>query len=370
MAECIVFVGGGTGGHIYPALAVLDELTSLWQARVVWIGSGAALERRILSGKNLSYRGIPAGKLRRYLSWSNVVDVFKILLGFTASLLILVREKPKLVFSKGGYVSVPPVAAARLLGIPVFTHESDLNPGLATRINARFADRILVSFADSRNYFAERLRDKVLHTGNPVRRSLLRGDAVEGRRLVGCPPDKPLLLVLGGSLGSVFLNRVVSQALDRLTASCYVVHQTGPNYSERLSTAKRGNYFAAPFFTAELPHLLAAADLVVCRSGANTLWELAACGKPAVLIPLPRSASRGDQIDNARFFAQSGAALVLEQETLEPAALAEAVLHLLANADKLGRMARQASGLGQPEAAVAIARLIREALRSAEGRTP
>jgi len=355
MTGCIAVAGGGSGGHVYPVLAVLDELPSF---RIVWIGSGSQLERRILKGRGFSYYGIPTGKLRRYFSLRNLADVFKILFGFIASLVILLREKPQLVFSKGGYVSVPPLAAARCLKIPALTHESDLRPGLATRINARLSDRILVSFPTSREYFDPRFRSKVVHTGNPVRRMVLSGDSAKGRELVGCPAGTALLLVLGGSLGSAFINRTVLQALDRLRTDCFVVHQLGSAHYQGGSMSRGNNYFPAPYFHEELPHLLAAADLVVCRSGANTLWELAALGKPSVLIPLPRGISRGDQIENARFFSGAGAATVLDQEKLTPEGLIEVVLHLLGNADKLERMAKRAADLGRPNAAGEIARLI------------
>jgi UDP-N-acetylglucosamine--N-acetylmuramyl-(pentapeptide) pyrophosphoryl-undecaprenol N-acetylglucosamine transferase len=355
MSECIAVTGGGTGGHVYPVLAVLEELSSL---RVIWIGSGAELERRILADRALRYYGIPAGKMRRYFSLRNLIDVFKTVMGLFASMAILLREKPRLLFSKGGYVSVPPVVAARLLGIPSLTHESDLRPGLATRINARFADSVLVSFPASASYLDGRVRGRVVHTGNPVRKELLRGQAARGKELVGCPPERPLLLVLGGSLGSASINRLVLQALDRLLPACFVVHQLG---TERYGGSRAGQgYYPAAYLHEELPHILQAADLVLCRAGANTLWELAAVGKPSLLIPLPRGASRGDQIENARFFAEAGAAVVLEQDSLTPGALSGAVLHLLGNADKLKRMAERASELGRPEAASHIARLISE----------
>ena len=353
MRKCIVVTGGGSGGHVYPVLAVLDELPSI---RVVWIGSGSQLERRILEGRQLRYYGIPTGKLRRYFSLQNIIDLFKILAGFIASAVILLREKPALVFSKGGYVSVPPVAAARLLGIPSLTHESDLRPGLATRINTRFADRVLVSFSTSDRYFDARFRSKVIHTGNPIRKMLLSGDPQVGRAMFGCPANLPLLLVLGGSLGSASINRLVVQVVDRMRAACFVVHQLGNEHFA--DSLVQSNYYPAAYFHEDLPDVLAAADLVLCRAGANTLWELAALGKPSVLIPLPRGSSRGDQIENASFFAEAGAAVVLQQEQLSADDLSEVVLHLLGNADKLERMGARASQLSRPDAAGRIAQLI------------
>jgi UDP-N-acetylglucosamine--N-acetylmuramyl-(pentapeptide) pyrophosphoryl-undecaprenol N-acetylglucosamine transferase len=359
MRECIVVTGGGTGGHVYPVLAVLDELPPI---RVVWIGSGSQLERRILEGRKLRYYGIPTGKLRRYFSLQNIVDLFKIAAGFFVSLLILLREKPNLVFSKGGYVSVPPVAAARLLGIPSLTHESDLRPGLATRINARFADRVLVSFPGSDRYFDERFRSKVVHTGNPIRKMLLSGDGQIGRAWFGCPANQPLLLVLGGSLGAASINRLVLEALELLRMDAFIVHQMG---AEQFGESKaQSNYHPASYFHDELAHVFAAADLVLCRAGANTLWELAALGKPSILIPLPRGSSRGDQIENAAFFEEAGAAVVLQQKGLTPERLAEVVLHLIGNAGKLERMGRRALKLGRPDAAGRIAQLILRSVNS------
>jgi UDP-N-acetylglucosamine--N-acetylmuramyl-(pentapeptide) pyrophosphoryl-undecaprenol N-acetylglucosamine transferase len=364
MDETIVFVGGGTGGHVFPALAVLQELKARTPARVVWIGSRGGMEARLLARHEIPFYGIPAGKLRRYFSLRNLIDIFKIIGGLAAAFFILGRVKPALVFSKGGYVSVPVAAAACLRGIPVLTHESDLVPGLATRINARFADRILLSFADSRSAFRPREQAKTLHTGNPIRGDLLQGNPAEGRKLVGCPPGRFLLLVLGGSLGSAFLNRLVLAALPQLTEDCFVVHQMGEaNYR----ALKKANYFGAPFFTRELPHLLAAADLVVCRAGANTVWELAALGKPSLLIPLPRSASRGDQIENARYFARAGAAVMLEEHEADPAGLIEILLHLRQNESKLYGMQNQARGLAMKDSAARIAGLIWERSRRQAG---
>ena len=364
MAECIVFTGGGTAGHVFPALAVLEELAPRWPGRVVWIGSTCGIERDLLKGRGIPYYGIPTGKLRRYFSLANFLDLFRVVAGFFASLAILRKERPRLVFSKGGYVTVPPLAAARLLRIPSFTHESDLNPGLATRINARSSERVLVSFAESAGYLQPALRAKVLHTGNPVRGSLLAGDPAAGRSLVGCPPERALLLVLGGSLGSAFLNDAVARGLAELTAACFVVHQMGRSHYR---PAERPGYYAGvpgyypvAFLEEELPHLLAASDLVLCRAGANTLWELAALGKPAVLVPLSGQASRGDQIENARHFAGCGAALVVPEQEAGGGRLTGQVLSLLTDPARLADMGRRARELGRPGAAARVAALVLE----------
>lgn len=164
--RCIVVTGGGTAGHVYPALSVVENILKRWDGRIVWIGSRSGMEKRLLQGFDLTYYGIPSGKWRRYLSFRNVLDIFKVLAGTFYAIVLLMREKPALLFSKGGYVSVPPVIAAWLLGIPIFTHESDYDPGLANRLNAIFAEKILVSFGNTEGYFE---RERVVLTGNPVR---------------------------------------------------------------------------------------------------------------------------------------------------------------------------------------------------------
>ncbi len=355
MSESIVFTGGGTGGHVFPALAVVEELKSLWQGRIVWIGSNKGIERQLLEATGIPFFGIPAGKLRRYFSIKNIIDIFRVIGGLAVSLHILARERPLLLFSKGGYVSVPPVIAARLLGIRVITHESDAQPGLATRINSRFAEKILISFSESAGYFSDKMRKRVVQVGNPVRKDLFEGKKKCGRHLVGCPENKKVLLVLGGSQGSAQINYLIRNNLDRLTKACFVVHQAGRvDFRE----GKQQNYFTAPFFGDELKHLLAAADLVVCRAGANTLWELAALGKPAVLIPLPRSASRGDQLLNAEIFARNGAAVVLPENDTSGIRLLEIILDLLDNKKKLKQMESRARSLSFPGSAAKIAELI------------
>jgi UDP-N-acetylglucosamine--N-acetylmuramyl-(pentapeptide) pyrophosphoryl-undecaprenol N-acetylglucosamine transferase len=360
MSERIAFTGGGTGGHVYPALAVVEEMKTLGADGVFWIGSARGMERGILRDRGIRYYGVPAGKLRRYLSVRNLFDLVKIGFGFLASLVVLLRERPAVLFSKGGYVSVPPVAAAWLLRIPVLTHESDLDPGLATRINARFAETVLTSFPETAGHLPPEVRSRVVCAGNPVRPALITGRAEEGRRRVGCAEDWPLVLVLGGSLGSQTINRLVEGSLPELTARCFLVHQMGGAHFKP-STVK--GYHTAAFLHEELPDLLAAADLVICRAGANTLWELAALGKPALLIPLGRAASRGDQIGNARYMERHGAAAVLLEEEATPGRLAAIVRGLLQDPSALGQMARQASSLGRPEAAREIARILLERSR-------
>jgi UDP-N-acetylglucosamine--N-acetylmuramyl-(pentapeptide) pyrophosphoryl-undecaprenol N-acetylglucosamine transferase len=271
---------------------------------------------------------------------------------------LLARLKPRLVFSKGGYVSVPPVAAARLLGIPTVTHESDVDPGLATRINARFSDHLLLSYEQSRRYFAADAVTAISVTGNPVRVDLAHADARKGRQAVGAVGEKPILLALGGSQGALELNELLQRNLDRLTRRFFVVHQMG---SRNFRDSAVPGYRPVAFFQDEYPHVLAAADVVLCRAGAGTLWELAALEKPAVLLPLRHGGSRGDQIRNAEAFAEAGAAVVLEPGPSDEV-FVNTVLELSANPERRAAMAVAAGRFPARDAARRVAELVLEAV--------
>jgi UDP-N-acetylglucosamine--N-acetylmuramyl-(pentapeptide) pyrophosphoryl-undecaprenol N-acetylglucosamine transferase len=327
--KTIVFAGGGTGGHIYPGLAVADELRILYpDIRIVWIGCSKGMDRNLVEtaigpkgNKSADvFKGIPSGKLRRYFSWKNFVDVFKILAGFFASFFILLKEKPSVLFSKGGFVSVPPCIAAKLLGIPVYTHECDYSPGLATRINAKSANRILVSFSETKKFFSEEKQKNVTITGNPIRPVFYTADSLIGRQFLGLKKDEelPVLLILGGSSGARQVNQLVLDNLEWLCEHFVVVHQTGKGenydnavqYKEKLGS-KSDNYKPYAFIYSEMPHVIAASDVVLSRSGSNSLWECAVEGKPLILIPLCGSGTRGDQVENAEFFRKQNAAFVM-----------------------------------------------------------
>ncbi len=353
----VVFAGGGTAGHVFPGIAVAQELGR----PILWIGSTHGVEKRLLSEAGIEFRGIPAGKLRRYFSLRNVSDVASTIAGIAASVRLLRRERPALLFSKGGFVSVPPVVAAWLCGIPSWTHESDFDPGLATRINLLFSEKVLVSHPQTVSYLPARYRGKAVVTGNPVRPALYHADAQRGRAFVGCGVAVPLLLVLGGSLASAAVSRLVAGSLDQLRAFCFVVHQTGAGQSAAIEQA-RDRYLPIPFIGQELPDIMAAADIVVSRAGANTLSELAVLGKASILVPLPKTASRGDQLGNAEVFRAAGASEVLHQEDTTPQALAAAVRSLLADEARLRRMRAAARSLSVGRPAATIAKLILERL--------
>jgi UDP-N-acetylglucosamine--N-acetylmuramyl-(pentapeptide) pyrophosphoryl-undecaprenol N-acetylglucosamine transferase len=352
----VAFAGGGTAGHVFPGLAVAEEL----EARIVWIGSARGVERKLVTDAGIDFRGIPAGKLRRYLSFRNLSDVARTVAGVCAAVRVLRRERPALLFSKGGFVSVPPVVAAWLCGIPSWTHESDFDPGLATRINAIFCEKVLVSFAETVGSLPARYREKAFVTGNPVRKALYSADAARGRAFVGCDAATPMILVIGGSLGSSFINGLIVSCLPELLSRFFIVHQMG---SSEFRSSQRQNYFPSPFIAGELPDIMAAADLVICRAGANTLAELAALGKPSILIPLPRTGSRGDQIANAEVFRAAGASLVIPEHEATSARVVPAVCSLLGDRARLREMGLAAGSLGGGRPAEAIARLILQRLR-------
>ena len=370
----IVFAGGGTGGHIYPGLAVVDELrkkldetgVGRGQYRIIWIGSKNKLDKDIVdkSGPIDKFVGIPCGKLRRYFSLLNIVDFFKIAAGFVSAFFILLRLRPVILFSKGGFVSVPPCFAAKALRIPVFTHECDFSPGLATRLNSRCATKILVSFEKTKSFFSGEKANKVVVSGNPVRPVFYVADTKKGLQFLRLENkgetgghEKPLLLVLGGSLGAVQINNLIYDNIEWLCQNFIVVHQTGKNDSERFAKLRESHdsYHPYPFIYGEMPDVMAAADVVLSRAGSNFLWECSVTGKPLVLIPLAGSGTRGDQVENARFFESQGAAKVLTGDDVTAEKLKE-VLSEMKNADvrkKLSENVRKMSAGAKPAMTIA-----------------
>lgn len=321
MSIKIAFAGGGTGGHIYPGLAIADELKTIASEKNVdielfWFGNSSGMDRNIVekSGSVNKFIGIPSGKLRRYFSLKNFFDIFKIFAGFVASFFKLLFIRPIVLFSKGGFVSVPPCIAAKLLGIPVFTHECDFTPGLATRINSKFASKILLSYEETKKFFSAEKQNKTIVTGNPIRPVFYSANAKAGLEFLFEGKDfdssKPILLVLGGSLGAHQINQLIVENLDWLTSKFNVVHQCGAKDKDFVPASKKG-YYPYPFIYSQMPDVIAASDIVLSRAGANSIWECSVLGKPLVLIPLCGSGTRGDQVDNAAFFEKQNAAKVL-----------------------------------------------------------
>lgn len=348
----VCYTGGGTLGHIYPALAVHQQLMDQPHYEGFFIGRREEGERNAVERAGLTFYGIAAGRLRRYRTWRNLTDWILVLAGFFQALWILFRQRPQIIFSKGGFVTPPVVLAAYVLRIPVVSHESDATPGLATRINSRFSTLLCTGFEQVGENLGAR---EVIVTGNPVRRELLEG-VNTAQIIAGIGDGERLILVLGGSQGSVQINTLVRQSLDQLTALGWVYHQCGVG---GLNGSVSEQYIEVEQITDLLPALLKRADLVISRSGAGIISELALYGKPALLIPLSAQQSRGDQIDNASYLAQRGAARVLLGE-IDRRDMVNEVDSMLADQKALTAMAEAMGALARPESAQAIARLITE----------
>ena len=346
MNKRIAFTGGGTAGHVFPGLAVYRALEAELIRRdgtadLYWVGGRRGMEGPLLKDQAVRFYGIPTGKLRRYFSLRNFIDPFKVAGGFFAALILFLRERPGLLFSKGGFVAVPPVLAARLLGIPVFIHESDTDPGLATRITSRMAEKIFVAYEETRQSFPSALRSRVAVSGNPVRPEMLEGRRSRGRAALNLKEEELLLLVLGGSQGALQVNDLIRALAPELVKRCRILHQMGDlTYQE---SALEG-YETRRFIGAELPDYLAAADLVVSRAGAGTLWELASLGKPMVLIPLGSGSSRGDQLKNAAMLEKRGAARVLTGPVSEQQ-LFQVLKELFESPEKRDELSRGCAGV-------------------------
>ncbi|MDR0319883.1 MAG: undecaprenyldiphospho-muramoylpentapeptide beta-N-acetylglucosaminyltransferase [Treponema sp.] len=366
----IAFTGGGTGGHIYPGLAVAAQLKKLLlgiEFRLFWIGSSSGMDMTLVKEAGIEFFGVPSGKLRRYFSLRTIVDFFKVVGGFFAARKILKKQKAVLLFSKGGFVSVPPCAAASSLRIPVFTHESDFSPGLATRLNTRFVMRtkgtIFTAYEDTARFFPPAVRKRVTVSGNPVRDIFRKADSAKGRAFLGLGEEARILLILGGSQGALQINELVRAALVQLTEVYTVVHQSGPNLAWDIPANDR--YKPYPYIKEELPHVMAASELVMGRSGAG-VWEWAVLGKPMLLIPLRGAGTRGDQVENARFFQSAGAALVLGEDVTAQS-LVQAVNSLARDDEKRRSMAEASAKIGEKDASEAIARILADKLKDFMG---
>ncbi|CEG27070.1 undecaprenyldiphospho-muramoylpentapeptide beta-N-acetylglucosaminyltransferase [Bacillus sp. B-jedd] len=316
----IVFTGGGSAGHVTPNLAIIAELDKKkWE--IHYIGSEKGIEKELIAKIGIPYHGISSGKLRRYIDFENVKDIFRVMKGCYDAWKVLKKLKPRLVFSKGGFVSVPVVIAANLLKIPVFIHESDLTPGLANKIAQRFATKIFTSFEETVNYFPGK---KAVAIGSPIRIEILNGSGVQGRKLLNFNEKKPILTIMGGSLGARKINEAVRGNLPWLTDRFQVVHLCGKGQMDTNLSGLPG-YRQFEYVHEELPDLLAATDLVITRGGSNSIFEFLALGIPMLIIPLTLQQSRGDQILNAKTFHKNGFSLTLEEEGLNSESFKKAV---------------------------------------------
>ncbi|MBN2794673.1 MAG: undecaprenyldiphospho-muramoylpentapeptide beta-N-acetylglucosaminyltransferase [Clostridia bacterium] len=326
----IVLTGGGTSGHITPNIAMLPELKKQGYD-IYYIGSKNGMEKDLIEKENIPYYGIASGKLRRYFDWKNFSDLFKIGIGFIKSLYLMLKIRPHVVFSKGGFVSAPVVWAAWLMRRPVVIHESDMTPGLANKISQPFAKKICYAFPETEQYLP---KEKSVWTGIPIRQDLFLGDKNKGLEICGFNGDKPVLTIMGGSLGSKAINDVIRLHLDQLLEDYQICHLCGKGHLDNTLLERKG-YKQFEYVNEELLHVLKMTDVFVSRAGATTLFELSALKIPNLLIPLSKKASRGDQILNAASFEKQGFSIVLQEEDITDESFLKAMTELKGKSDSL-----------------------------------
>jgi UDP-N-acetylglucosamine--N-acetylmuramyl-(pentapeptide) pyrophosphoryl-undecaprenol N-acetylglucosamine transferase len=364
----ILISGGGTGGHIYPALAVANELREGYGAELLYLGDANGLETTIVPAAGIPFATINAGKLRRYLSVRTFTDLGRIPLGMAQAYQRVKEFRPDAAFTSGGYVSVPAGMAARLHGAPLVMHQQDVPPNLANRLLTPVATRITVSFAASLSYFPD---GKTIFAGNPVRTEVLQAarlDAAQARRRFKLDPRLPVVLVTGGSQGARRLNQVVVAALPQLLPRCQVLHVSGElTYEATRAQADqalaatptlRPRYVLVPYLKTAMPEALAACDIAICRAGAATLAELSIIGRPSVLVPLPPGFTGSPQAANAAMFQRAGAAEIILDRDLTPVSAIELLEPMLGDANRRLQMSLAARKLGRPTAAHDLADLV------------
>ncbi|WP_349673960.1 undecaprenyldiphospho-muramoylpentapeptide beta-N-acetylglucosaminyltransferase [Lacrimispora sp.] len=322
----IILTGGGTAGHVTPNLALIPSLKEK-NYEIRYIGSYQGIERKLIENAQIPYSGISTGKFRRYFDIKNFTDPFRVIKGFGEALKLIKSYKPDIVFSKGGFVAVPVVLAAKHLKIPVIIHESDMTPGLANRICIPAATRVCCNFPETLSYLP---KNKAILTGSPIRKELLEGDRMTGLKYARLNDNKPVILIIGGSLGSVTVNNAIRGILPKLLNNYQIIHICGKGNLDESLAGVHG-YVQYEYVDAPLKHLFAAADLMISRAGANAICEILALRKLNILIPLSAAASRGDQILNARSFSKQGFSYLLEEESLNGDTLLQAITDTFAN---------------------------------------
>lgn len=319
--------GGGTAGHVTPNVALMPALKEAGYD-IHYIGSYTGIEKELIEAQKIPYTGIASGKLRRYFDLKNISDPFRVIKGFAQAVGLMHKIKPDIVFSKGGFVSVPVVLAAKTCGIPAIIHESDITPGLANKIAIKGAKKVCCNFPETLKYLPA---DKAVLTGSPIRRELLSGNKEKAYTLCGFPAEKkPVLLIIGGSLGSRAINEAVRKVLNELLKDFHIIHLCGKgNLDESLNGIT--GYAQFEYASRELTDMLALADIAISRAGANSICELLALHKPNILIPLSAAASRGDQILNANSFEKQGFSYVIKEEDVTDEILLSAVKEVYKN---------------------------------------
>ena len=326
----IVMTGGGTAGHVTPNLALAPFLKKSGY-EIYYIGSYTGIEKKLVESAGITYYGISSGKLRRYHDWKNFTDPFRVIKGFGEANQLLKHLKPDVVFSKGGFVSVPVVMAAARLHIPAIIHESDITPGLANKLAIPFASKVCCNFPETIKYLPE---GKAVHTGSPIREELFSGSKEKGYEFTGFTADKPVILIMGGSIGSKFINNAVWSSLDELLDKFQIVHLVGKGNINTELTDKKG-YQQYEFISTQLNDIFAMTSLMISRAGANSISEILALKIPNILIPLSAAASRGDQILNAASYEKQGFSTVLQEEDLTSELLINSVKDVYSRRDEI-----------------------------------
>ena len=351
----ILLTGGGTAGHVTPNLALVPYLRNAG-FEVEYMGSYDGIEKNLVEEAGIPYHGISSGKLRRYLDIKNITDPARILKGLHEARKYMRHNRPDAVFSKGGFVSVPVIFAASELRIPIVIHESDLSPGLANKLSIPRASKVCYSFPETEKYLT---RVHAIHTGLPVRKELISGSREQGLQMCGLTGEKPVLMIIGGSLGSLAVNEAVRKCLPDLLDDFNIIHICGKGKTDP-SLKNTPGYVQLEYANEELAHLFAAADMVISRAGANVINELAALRKPSLLIPLGTNASRGDQLLNADSFLKRGFSDVLKEEDMTSETLISKVHSVYSRKDEYIRAMSEA---GSEDPAAAITQVILSVLK-------
>ena len=336
----IILTGGGTAGHVTPNIALLPGLKELGYD-IHYIGSYNGIEKNLIEQLEIPYHGISSGKLRRYFSLQNFTDPFRVLKGFGEARKLIKSLKPDVIFSKGGFVSVPVVVAGKQCQVPTIIHESDMTPGLANKLAIPSATKVCCNFPETLLHLP---KEKAVLSGSPIRQELMTGSREAALRFSGLKGDKPVILIIGGSLGSVVVNNAVRSILPELLKNFQIIHLCGKGKVDH-SLDHLDGYVQFEYIQDELKDLFALSDIVISRAGANAICELLALHKPNLLIPLSANASRGDQILNARSFERQGYSIVLEEEELSDSALLDAIQKLYSEKDAyIARMKESKQG--------------------------
>lgn len=320
--KTIILTGGGTAGHVTPNIALLPHLREEGYD-IHYIGTYHGIEKKLMENEHVTYHGIASGKLRRYMDIKNFTDPFKVLKGLAQSIKLIKQIKPDVIFSKGGFVTVPVIIGGWLNKVPTIIHESDITPGLANKLSMPFSKKICTTFPETLKHLP---KDKAVHTGTPIRQEIFIGSKTKGLELTRFDDGKPVLLLIGGSLGSVKLNTLLREGLDTLLGTFNIIHVCGKGKLD--NSIKRKGYLQFEYVNEELTHYFALADMIISRSGANSISEFLSLKKPNILIPLSSKASRGDQILNAKSFEKQGYSYVLDEDHVTTEKLVETVLHV------------------------------------------